>query len=176
MNAFCITLIVLSTIIIVYAFFFFVNLIFVYLFLKRLKTHTNALTILLNERFECLKSIINIFNKNSTLNKINSTTLTKYNEIDIVSFKNLTSTECISARQTMSVLNQELYYLFKTNDSFKKNEELLFNFKIIDDIDSQFRILSASYNADVIGYNYWIRFAPYVYIFLFNDVKKRELI
>ncbi len=176
MNGFVIALICLGVIACVYVILFIVNLIFVYLFLKRIKVHSNALTILLNQKYEILNILYNAILKNDVnlSNLINE--YEQFKNIDIYSLNNLTNETCLKNRQLMAFLKQQLIFTVRNNSKLLKNDEINFFIKILNEIDDQFRIISASYNADVIGYNYWIRFAPYVYIFVFNEVDKKDII
>ncbi len=173
MDGFVITLIVIGSLLTAYVLLFIVNLVFVNLFLKRLKVHNNALTIILNQKYDNLIELYQIYKKhNIDLSNVNKELF----NIDINVFKIIDSKECLNARQLLSTVKQELTSIYKRNDKLTKNEQIIFLLKILNEIDEQFRAISASYNSDIIGYNYWIRFKPYMYIFLFNRVEKKDTI
>lgn len=174
MNGYLIALIVVACLIGFYLFLFFVDLVFIGTFSKKLKEHNRALTILLTQKYESLDILLSIYKKNGI--KVDSSFLDAYRKIDIIHFENMDTKECIKDRTSLSLLRQELVGMVKNDVDFQKNEEFQICIKMMSTIDEQFRTISASYNADVIGYNYWIRFRPFKYLFIFNHVELKEII
>ncbi len=174
MNGFVIALIIISSIAFLYVFGFAMNIGFIAVFLRKLDLHKKALTIVLSQKYDAEAEIISLFNKNNI--KLSKENVDIFNKIDIHNFSELDSLECLRDRTSLSYLRQELLSAVKNKENFLKNEQFQRQVSIINNCDEQFRFLAASYNADVIGYNYWIRFKPYKYFFLLNRVELKNII
>lgn len=172
MNSWVIFIITFGCIVGFFIFLFLVNLIFIGAFSKRLKSHKNAFIIILAQRYEGLAVLINVLEKNKIA--VPDNILQLYGSIDVSSFENLDSIKCIENRKTMSILKQEIMSLVKNNEEIFKNQEFKNLITMFSSIDDQTRVAIASYNSDVAGYNYWIRFKPFKYFFVFNNVLPKQ--
>lgn len=174
MSGYFVTLIVVFVLVFVGLVFFIVNLSFIGIFSRKLKEHGKALTILLTQKYENFESLFEIYNKNSI--RVKKSIQELFKSIDVKNFEKMDTEESCVDRSNLSLLKQELTSIVKNNKDFQKNEEFQMAIKMMNSIDEQFRTVAAAYNADVIGYNYWIRFKPFKYLFLFNHVAKKEII
>ena len=68
--------------------------------------------------------------------------------------------------------------MFISNDHPELNSDMEFvqNKNNVNELDVQYRNNVIMYNADVLGYNYWIRFLPCRFIFQMFKIKKKEII
>lgn len=155
-------------------FLFLVNIVFIGVFLKEIENRKKALIIILTQRYEGLALLIDIFTKNKV--EIPDHLLDLFKSIDINYFQDLESNECIKARSDMSLLKQELFSLVKYDYKVLKNSEFKNISIVFSSIDDQTRTVVSSYNAAVIGFNYWIRFKPFKYFYIFNNVEVKHLL
>jgi hypothetical protein len=157
-----------------YALGFIMNLGFVMTFKRKLYKHRKAITVLLVQKKESLLNLINTMNKNDF--SLDEKYIDILDGIDINSFEKIYSNEAKKNRDSLSYVRQTLLGLANKKSTFIKNGEYILLLNLINSIDEQFRYLIAAYNADVIGYNYWINFKPYRYIFILSRTEKKDII
>jgi len=168
-----ILIIILGSIIFIYVLGFIVNLGFVTTFKRKINQHRKAIIIILTQKREALFNLIEIMEKNGL--NVDPRYFALLQDIDIKIFEAFYSLEAKKSRETLSYVKQDLIGIANKSASFQKNEEYKLSALSIASLDEQFRYLVAVYNADVIGYNYWIKFKPYAYIFLLNKSEKKDL-
>ena len=101
----------------------------------------------------------------------------KLESIDLNSFDNLASQESKQAREDLSVIRDELFFIASKNEHILTNEEYLLAKENVLEQDVIFRKFIAMYNADVLGFNYWSQnFKPCRYIFKILKVEEKEII
>lgn len=174
MSATAIIFIVFMSILIVYVSGFLINLAFVNVFLKKFNEHNRALSITLVQKHEMINFLLKLITKSGV--EIDSKLIQTLEDIDIKDYDKIGSDKFEAARNSLALLKQELLGISKGIDTLLKNSEYKNIVSSLTMIDDQIRYLIVSYNADVIGYNYWINFRPYVYIFILNGVQKKEII
>ena len=174
MNALEITYIVISSVIIAYVLGFLINLAFVNVFLRKFNEHNHALSIALMQKYEMLSSLLRLLKKNDV--SVPEELIQLFESINIKDFETISNESCLTARNNMSLLKQEIVGICKSNELIVKNGEYKNLVSTLTMVDDQIRYLIVSYNADVIGYNYWINFRPYVYIFILSGVEKKDII
>lgn len=174
MNWYTILILVVGIIALVYVFGLMITLGFVVTFKRKLNEHSRAIVIVLNQKKEALINLVEIIEKNGL--KLDPKYLVLLRDIDVNSFERIYSAESKKSRETLSYVKQELFSIANKSVDFKKNEEYKLASSLLVSLDEQFRFLVATYNADVIGYNYWIRFKPYGYIFLLNKTENKDII
>ncbi len=155
-------------------FLFLINIVFIGIFLRKIDSRKKALIIILTQRYEGLALLIDILQKNKI--EIPENLLSNFNNINVSFFQDLESDECIKCRNDMSLLRQELFSLVKYDYNFLKNGEFKNISIVFNSIDDQTRTVVSSYNAAVIGFNYWIRFKPFKYFYIFNNVEAKQLL
>ncbi len=169
-----IVLIVIGSLLAVYLIIVLIDLMFVLSFHSLLRKHRVALNVLLQTKYDNIKVL------NDLLKKYDSNYDPKYeeilNSIDINHLNNLQSKESAKVRLQLVYLRDELMYLANKNETFNKNEEFKKAKQHIADLDQIYYAQVATANADIIGYNYWIRFIPTRYIFNLLKIKKKDLI
>ena len=150
------------------------DLIFVFSFRSIFKKHNTALGVMLHTKYDNIKKIIEL------LNKLNITIPFEYievlNSIDANSFKDQELPECVKARNDLAYLKNELVFMIKNDEILSKNLELKRAMDAVVEMDSNYRTLVAMYNADVLGYNYWINFLLTRYLKYIFKFKKKQMI
>lgn len=150
------------------------DLIFVFSFRKILKKHDKSLSIVLAVKYENIKKLFEIM-KNFDV-EIDQEILGNLYSIELSSFDNQASDVCKEARANLSYLREQAMFLATSNPRLNKHNEFIVAKQNVLENDDVYRVKLAMYNADVLGYNYWIRFLPTRFIFLMLRVKQKELI
>ena len=169
-----IILIVLGVLLAIYLIIVLTDLMFVLSFHSLLRKHRVALNVLLQTKYDNIKVLSDL------LKKYDSNYDPKYQEIldsiDIKHLSDLHTKESAKVRLQLVYLRDELMYIADKDENFGKNEEFKRAKQHIADLDQIYYAQVATYNADIIGYNYWIRFIPTRYIFNILKIKKKDLI
>lgn len=174
MSVTAIVFIVLMSVLSFYVLGFLINLAFVNVFLKKFNEHNHALNIILVQKHEMINFLIKLIKKSGT--DVDEQLINTFESIDIKDYDTIGSEKCEKARNSLALLKQELLGISKSVETLLKNSEFKNIASSLAMIDDQIRYLIVSYNADIIGYNYWINFKPYVFIFILGGVKKKEII
>ena len=169
-----IALIVVGTIIGIWLLCLIVNLIFVGSFSSIFKKHRKTIPVILYTKLDNLKSIISIFNQSGVV--FDNRLLALLNDIDQNDFIDPASEIFEKSKNTLSYLKDELFFVASTHPELNGDDEFVQLKQNILDCDNLYRNTVLMYNADVLGYNYWIRFFPCRFIFLLFKVKQKEII
>ena len=98
------------------------------------------------------------------------------NEINPHDFDHQDTKECKKARDTLSYLNDVILKPLLDSEKLINNPEFELAKSNITEQDRIYHRYVAMYNADILGFNYWIRFWPWRYIFILLDIKTKEII
>lgn len=173
METWLILCIVFSSLALVYILLFLMNLAFIHIFLKKLKEHKHALNIIFIQKYEVISQLIHLLKKQNV--DIDDKFVELFNEISKDDFSSFECEECENSRNKLALLKQEILGTCKKHEEILKNNEYKNFAESLTLIDNQIRYLVISYNADIIGYNYWIRFKPYRYILSLSGLKEKDI-
>ena len=169
-----ITLIVIAGIIGLWFLLLVVNLIFVFSYLAIFRKHKNAIAVILFTKYENIGKLIAIIKQSNI--EIDGKLEANYKEIPQNAFENPESEVYIKAKDTLSYLKDEIVFLVNQHPELLENPEFVQARNNVNDADLIYRSNVVMYNADVLGYNYWIRFLPCRFIFKLFRYKKKEII
>lgn len=169
-----IILLVLLGILGVYFLIVICDLIFVFSFKNILKKHDKSLSIVLAVKYENIKKLFEIMNNLNV--KIDQNVLDDLYSIDVSLFENQASETCKFAREKLSKLRDIAMFIASNNATLIKHNEFIVAKQNVLENDEVYRVKLAMYNADVLGYNYWIKFLPTRFIFKILKVKEKDLI
>lgn len=153
---------------------FVANLIFASWFKNILKKHSAGMSVTLNAKFDNLKKLFEIMKKLNV--PIDQKYIDTINSIDINSFKHQWTDECRKSREKLTYLRDEALYIARSQKNLEKNNEFITAKNNVLEMDAVYRNIVACYNADVLGYNYWIRFLPFRWFWLLIRAKLKDLI
>lgn len=68
-------------------------------------------------------------------------------------------------RETLSTLEKRLHYLAEENPWVKENDDYETMRSLLNDLNTNYRRIVATYNTDLLGYDYWRK--QFLYCFLF---------
>ena len=169
-----ITLIVIASIVGLWFLLLVVDLIFVFSYLAIFRKHKNAIAVILFTKYENIGKLLSIIKKSGF--EIDEKLLAKYSEIPQNAFENPESEVYIKAKDTLTYLKDEIVFIINQNIELLENPEFASARNNVNDADLIYRSNVVMYNADVLGYNYWIRFLPCRFIFKLFRYKKKEII
>ena len=174
MEAYQVVLLVFGIILGLYIVLLIMDLIFVLSFRRIFIKHNKALEVFLHYKYDNIKKLLDILDKYNV--RIGDKYLRMFSEISPDCFSNQESRECLEARTSLSMLRDELVYLAEQNEKLSKHGEIRQAKNYITEMDANYRNLIAMYNADVLGYNYWISFIPTRYIYKLLKVNSKQII
>lgn len=174
MEAYQIVLLVLGIILGLYILLFIMDVVFVLMFRKIFIKHNKALEVFLHYKYDNIKKLLTILDKYNV--RIGDKYLRMFDEINPDCFSNQESKSCLESRTSLSMLRDELVYLAEQNERLSKHGEIRQAKNNIIEMDANYRSLIAMYNADVLGFNYWISFFPTRFFYRLLKVKSKQII
>ncbi|MCR5505583.1 MAG: hypothetical protein K6F07_01140 [Bacilli bacterium] len=169
-----ITLTILVSIAIAWVAFLIVDLLFVAFFHHILKKHTKGMTVVVNAKYENIKKIYALFTKYDV--PVDGKILQTINTIDTSALSKHDSKEGEDVRNILSYLKDEANFIANRNKEVLDKPDFQMMRTYVNELDVQYRSNIAMYNADVLGYNYWISFLPCRFVFKIFKVKKKNII
>ena len=157
-----------------YVLFVGLAIIFILSFSNIFRKHNAALGVMLHTKYDNMLKMVELFKKYGI--NVPSEYEDMLSKIDANSFKDQELAECIKARNDLAYLRNELVYLASSSVEISKNLEVKRAKDAITEMDANYRALVAMYNADVLGYNYWINFLPSRYIKYIFKLKEKQII
>ena len=165
LNTFLATLIIFLLIIIVDA-------TFVASFSSIMKHHAHDLTVILTNKRDNLAKLVEFFLGNGI--KLDKKKVENLQNFDTKRLEIKDNDDSKAAREELTSLNDYLLSVYEQNDIKDEQGECR---KIIDNIyelEKVYRQHLMMYNADVLGYNFWIEFFPTRFIYIILRFKKKE--
>ena len=169
-----ITLIVVGSLIGLWILLFIVNLIFVGSFSAIFKGHKKAIVVILYTKLDNMKKLYSILEKSGI--KLDSKVKDALYDIGTTDFNEPGNELFEKSKNALSYVKDEIMFASNEHPELSSNQEFVQNRKNVNELDTQYRNNVVMYNADVLGYNYWIRFLPCRFIFKMFKVKKKQII
>ncbi len=149
-------------------------LFFIAVFSRRIRRNQKALTIIIATKYSFLKKVFEISKKITGELDENIEAALKY--INLLNLEDPASAESRETVNKLTYLRNEMDFIAKKDPLFLKHEEFLRAKQSVEEMDVVYQRAIASYNNDINGYNYWIRFLPYRWLFLLLRVKTKDII
>ena len=169
-----IILIVIASIIAIWVLLLIVNLIFVGFFNSVFKKHKKAMTVILYSKLENMEKLFAILKQSGI--KIDARLTKLLSEINVEDFQEPNMDQFEKSKNTLSYLKDEIMFIANQNPDLNSNPDFIQAKNNVLESDAIYRSNVVMYNADVLGYNYWIRFLPCRFIFKMFKVKKKQII
>lgn len=151
-----------------------IGFIFVLVFKRILKLHCQAMVVVLRTKYDNITRIFDIL-KQLNFN-FDPTLYEKLSNIKIDDFFDQQSAECKKAKEVLSILRDEALFIIKNDENLSKHILIKKWKENLKEIDNVYRNDVAMYNADVLGYNYWIHFLPNRLFFKIIKAKEKQII
>ena len=167
--------IVINTIVaiaIIYLLILIVDISFVSSFCSIMKHHAHDLTVILtNKRDNLIKLADYLEGKGAKLDKKKVDDL---NAFDIKRIENPDGEDARLAREELTSLSEYFLSVFDPDNAFDNQNEYRKMIENINELERVYRHHLMMYNADVLGYNFWIAFFPTRYIYKILKFKRKE--
>ncbi len=169
-----ITLIVVAAIVGLWILLLIVDLIFVGFFKSIFKKHKKAMTVILYSKLENMEKLFAILKQSGI--KIDERLTKMLSEINVEDFQEPNMDKFEKSKNTLSYLKDEIMFIANQNPELNSNPDFIQAKNNVLESDAIYRSNVVMYNADVLGYNYWIRFLPCRFVFKMFKVKKKQII
>ncbi len=174
MEPYEIVIIVIASIIGLWLLLFFVDLIFVLGFFRIFKKHKKAITVVLYTKLENMRKLFSVMKQSGI--KIDDRLVKILNEVNENDFADPSSAEFDKSKNALSYLKDEIMFLANQYPDLNSNIDFIQAKNNISESDLIYRNNVTMYNADVLGYNYWISFVPCGFVFKLFKLKKKQII
>ncbi len=157
-----------------YLLLFIINLIFVGVFSFIMKKHNRGIAINLSSLYDSLNYLLSLLKEHNVENI--EELEQKLVSLNVKSFEDQNSQECQNSKKELTYIRTSLIAIAEQNKEVVNDERYISLKETIDQLMTVYRSDVIMYNADVLGYNYWIRFLPFRYVFLLFKVKTKDII
>ena len=165
LNTFIATLIVFVLLVIV-------DVSFVCSFSSIMKHHAHDLTVLLTNKRDNLVHLAELLAKSGV--KLEKKKVEALNNFDLKRIEKQDGEDAKTAREELTSLNEYLLSICEENDIKNNDSEVQKVLANIMEIEKVYRHHLMMYNADVLGYNFWISFFPTRFIYIILKFKPKE--
>lgn len=169
-----ITAIVIASLILLY--FIFMVIVFIYydFFRRSLKLHTKGMMISLVAKYDNLEKLIQFVKTNGEV--IDDRLFIIFDSINKNNFSEPGSKKFKEEIEKLISCREIVFYLSRNDEKLKNNKDFELAKQNVIEMDTNYRNTVALYNADVLGYNYWIHFFLTRWMFKLTKIKDKELI
>ena len=150
------------------------DIIFVASFSSILSRHEHDLYLTLTNKKDNLDRLLTLLNKNGV--KLDKKTIEPLEKFDLKSIEHQDGEEARVAREQLTLISEYLLLTSRSDKKISESDEFMEINASIDEIEKFYRQHVLLYNADVLGYNFWISFVPTAYIYKILKKKKKDII
>lgn len=158
----------------IYVLLLIVTISFVCSFYSILSHHNHDLTVILTNKRDNLLKLSALLNSGGV--KLEKKNLDALNNFDLKRIENQDGEDAKKAREELTSLSEYFLMMATTNETSLNQEEYFSIQKNLNELEKVYRDHLMMYNADVLGYNFWINFFPTRFIFKLFRLKKKDTI
>lgn len=169
--------IVINTVIALAIFYLLIVIVdigFMMSFRSIMKHHDHDLSIILTNKRDNTSKLIPLLTANGV--KMDKRIVEALNNFDLTRIAHQDGEDAKNAREELTLMTEYFLGLCRDNDKIYQDEEYLLIENNLTEIDRVYREHVTMYNADVLGYNFWVNFVLTRYIYLIFRVKKKDII
>ena len=171
-------LIVLRNIVIfigaLYLLFVIISAVFVISFSSILSHHDHDLFVILTNKKDNLDNLASLLSKNSV--KLEKNKIEQLNHFAIETIEHQNGQAAKEARELLTSLSDYLLTAGRENAKVSGEDAFLLIESNLNELEGVYRQHVVLYNADVLGYNFWISFFPTAFIFKILRHKPKDII
>ena len=156
----------------IYLLIVIIDVTFVISFSSIMKHHAHDLTVILTNKRDDIEKLAEAMTRNGV--KLERKKIEKLVNFDTKRLEIRDDDDSKAAREELTSLNEYVLSMFEQKSFKNKEAECQ---KIVDNIyelEKVYRQHLMMYNADVLGYNFWIEFFPTAFIYIVLRFKKKE--
>ena len=158
----------------VYLLLVVLDVIFVVSFSSILSHHDHDLSLILTNKKDNIDKLVALLNKHGV--KLEKKKLEELANFDLKAVEHQDGEEARVAREQLTLISEYLLLTSRSDKKFSESDEFMEINASIDEIEKVYRQHVLLYNADVLGYNFWISFVPTAYIYKILKKKKKDII
>ena len=158
----------------VYLLTLIVNLIFVISFSNMMRRDNRGIRVSLSAKLDILRKAQEVILANGLKLTEKCTKSLKY--LDSEDFLEAQKEEFATSTEELAMVEKEVSGILFSSRKLAKNDEVELIKSLLKDINESLKTSTMAYNADVLGYNYWVRFPPCIFFFLLFKVKLKKTI
>ena len=157
---------------IIYLLIIIVSISFVWSFRSIMSHHNHDITVILTNRRDNYIKLADLINKSGV--KLDKKQVEVLNSFDLKRIETQDGEDAKLAREELTSLGEYLVMTATANEVSLNNEEYQNVMANINELDKVYRQHLMMYNADVLGYNFWINFFPTRFIFKILRFNKKD--
>ena len=150
------------------------NLVFVFSFTKMMRRDNRGIRVSLSAKLDILKKCQEVILANEI--RISEKCNHSLRYLDSEDFLEVQKEEFSAATEELSQVEKEISGILFSSRKLAKNDEVELLKSLLKDVNESLKTSVMAYNADVLGYNYWVRFGPCKYIYLILKIKLKKTI
>ena len=157
---------------ILYVLLLIVSVSFVWSFASIMSHHNHDITVILTNKRDNFIKLANLLNSSGV--KIDKKQMDALNGFDLKRIEKQDGEDAKLAREELTSLGEHFLSLATSNEASLNEEEYFHITTNINELEKVYRQHLMMYNADVLGYNFWINFFPTRFIFKILRFKKKD--
>ena len=158
----------------VYLLVFITNIVFVFSFGNMMKRDNRGIRVSLSAKLDILRKCQEVIVAKDIKLTEKCTHSLRY--LDSEDFLEAQKEEFTNSTQEMALVEKEISGILFSSRKLAHDDEVELLKSLLKDVNESLKTSIMAYNADVLGYNYWVRFTPCKYIFLILKVKLKKTI
>ncbi len=158
----------------VYLVFVVLDVIFVVSFSSILSHHDHDLSLILANKKDNIDNLVTLLNKHGV--KLEKKKVEELSNFDLNAIEHQDGEEAKNARELLTSISEYFLYIARDNEKVSNDNEFFEIAANIEEIEKIYRQHVVLYNADVVGYNFWISFFPTRFIYKILKRKPKDII
>lgn len=140
-----------------------------------MKKHNRAIQIILKTKYDSLKDLVKKLDEKWNIN-INEETRHLLDEAGHLLEEKEFIKHCDDIKRKLSYITSYLFALCEDDERVLEDNDYILIKENVSQLDNVYRSNVIMYNADVLGFNYWVRFLPFRYLWLLFRIKLKDFI
>ena len=157
---------------ILYTLILIVSISFVWSFASIMSHHSHDITVILTNKRDNFIKLANLLNSSGV--KLDKKQLDALNGFDLKRIEKQDGEDAKAARDELTSYGDYLISIATAHEDSLNVEEYFHIMTNINELEKVYRQHLMMYNADVLGYNFWINFFPTRFIFKIFRFKKKD--
>lgn len=165
---------VLLILIALYLLTLIVNIVFVVSFKNMMARDNRGIRVSLSAKLDILRKAQEVILTNGL--KITEKCSHSLRYLDSEDFFEAQTEDFVKSTEELAMVEKEISGILFSSRKLAKNDEVELIKSLLKDVNESLKTSTMAYNADVLGYNYWIRFTPCKFIFILFKAKLKKTI
>ena len=151
-----------------------VNLVMVFSFKNMMRRENKGIRVGLSTKLDILRKCQEVILADNI--KISEKCTHSLRYLDSEDFLEVQKDVFLESTTELAEVEKEITNILFNSRKLTKSDEVELLKSLLKDVNESLRYTMMGYNADVLGYNYWVRFTPCCFIFLMFKVKLKKTI